>query len=397
MEFVCFVSLNSEKQIEIIKITAIVYNGMNNDTFYGIALSLMKGVGDSNAKTLISYAGSAEKLFTLPPVKLQKIHGIGKKLSESFKDTFDVLKRAEKELKFLERNKIDVHFYYDKRYPKRLLNCPDAPLYIFSKGNYDFNKERIVNIVGTRHATEYGKEITEQLVSDLSSFNVSLVSGLAFGIDICAHKSALKYGMQNIAVLAHGLDRIYPAQHKSIADKLQENGALVSDFLSETVPDKQNFPSRNRIVAGMTDATVVIESAESGGALITAEIANSYNRDVFAFPGKISDKYSQGCLRLIKNHKANLVTGSADIIECMNWDLSKDAGTKQPVQQSLFTELNEQEKMIFDFLLQTEKSPIDTIFLKIQLPQSTISGVLLQLEMKGVIAALPGKVFKLIR
>lgn len=365
--------------------------------FYGIALSLMKGVGDSNAKTLISYAGSAEKLFSLSPAKLQKIHGIGPKLAESFKDTYEALRRAEKELKFTEKNKIDILFYYDKKYPKRLLNCPDAPLFIFSKGNCDFNKERFVNIVGTRHATEYGKELTEQLVSDLSSCNVSLVSGLAFGIDICAHKAALKYDMQNVAVLAHGLDRIYPAQHKTVADKLQENGALVSDFLSETIPDKQNFPSRNRIVAGMTDATIVIESAESGGALITAEIANSYNRDVFAFPGKISDKYSQGCLRLIKNHKANLITGSADVIECMNWDLSKSAGTRQPVQQALFAELNEQEKMVCDFLSQTEKSHIDDIFLKIQLPQSAISGVLLQLEMKGVIAVLPGKVFKLVR
>ncbi len=369
---------------------------MKNELFYGIALSLMKGVGDSNAKTLISYAGSAEKLFALSPAKLQKIHGVGAKIAGAFKDTYEVLKRAEKELDFLERNNIEMLLYYDKRYPRRLLNCADAPLFIFSKGKCDFNKERFINIVGTRHATEYGKEITEQLVSDLSAYNVSLVSGLAFGIDICAHKAALKYDMQNIAVLAHGLDRIYPAQHKVISEKLQENGALVSDFLSETIPDKQNFPSRNRIVAGMTDATIVIESAESGGALITAEIANSYNRDVFAFPGKISDKYSQGCLRLIKNHKANLATSAADIIQMMNWDLYEQSGIKKVVQPVLFVDLTEEEKLILAFLAQKEKSHIDDIFLKIQLPQSTISGLLLQLEMKGVIAALPGKVFKLV-
>lgn len=369
---------------------------MKNELLYGLALSLMKGVGDSNAKTLISYAGSAERLFALSPAKLQKIHGVGPKLAEAFKDTNEVLKRAEKELNFMDRNNIDMFLYYDKRYPKRLLNCADAPLFIFSKGRCDFNKERFVNIVGTRHATEYGREITEQLVSDLSLYNVSLVSGLAFGIDICAHKAALKYDMQNIAVLAHGLDRIYPAQHKGISDKLQENGALITDFLSETIPDKQNFPSRNRIVAGMTDATIVIESAESGGALITAEIANSYNRDVFAYPGRISDKYSQGCLRLIKNHKANLVSCATDIIKMMNWDVSILSNTKKPVQPMLFKELSEEEKLILEFLEQKEKSHIDDIFIKIQMPQSMISGLLLQLEMKGMIAALPGKLFKLV-
>lgn len=369
---------------------------MNNELFYGIALSLLKGVGDANAKLLISYAGSAERLFKLSPQKLQKIKGIGPKLAGAFTETYEALKRAEQELKFIEKNKIDTLFYYDKRYPRRLLNCFDAPLFIFCKGNFDFNRDRFINIVGTRHATEYGKEVIENLMSDLSKYDVNLVSGLAFGIDICAHKTALKYDMQNIAVLAHGLDRIYPSQHRSIAEKLQQNGAIVSDFLSETNPDRQNFPSRNRIVAGMTDATIVIESAISGGALITADIANSYNRDVFAFPGKVSDEFSQGCLKLIKNHKANLVTCAQDIIECMNWDADVLVTKKATIQSQLFIELNENEKAVYDVLKDKDKVHIDELTTKIQLPQSKISTVLLEMEMKGIIILLPGKMYKLI-
>ena len=369
---------------------------MNNEIFYGIALSQLKGVGDSNAKLLISYAGSAEKLFKLSAARLQKINGVGPKLAGAFSDTYAALKRAEQELKFIEKHKIDTLFYYDKRYPKRLLNCADAPLFVFSKGNFDFNKERFVNIVGTRHATEYGREITESLIADLAAYQVNLVSGLAFGIDICAHKAALKYDMQNIAVLAHGLDRLYPAQHRSVAEKLQLNGALVSDFLSETNPDRQNFPSRNRIVAGMTDATIVVESAIAGGALITAEIANNYNRDVFAFPGKVTDDFSKGCLKIIKQHKANLVTCAKDIIESMNWDVHDSNIKKEIIQPQLFVELNGNEKIVYECLSENEKLHIDDLTMKIQLPQSTLSGVLLQMEMKGLISSFPGKLYKLI-
>ena len=369
---------------------------MNNELFYGIALSLLKGVGDANAKLLISYAGSAEKLFKLSSARLQKIKGVGPKLAEAFKDTNTALKRAEQELKFIEKNKIETLFYYDKRYPKRLLNCFDAPLFIFCKGNFDFNRDRFINIVGTRHATEYGKEVIENLMTDLAKYNVNLVSGLAFGIDISAHKAALRYDIQNIAVLAHGLDRIYPNQHKGIAEKLQQHGAIISDFLSETNPDRQNFPSRNRIVAGMTDATIVIESAISGGALITAEIANCYNRDVFAFPGKVSDEYSQGCLKLIKNHKANLVTCAQDIVECMNWDSNLLIANRATIQPQLFIELNENEKRVYNILNDKEKVHIDELTIKAQLPQSSLSAILLEMEMKGIIVLLPGKMYKVV-
>lgn len=367
---------------------------MNNEIFYGIALSLIKGIGDANAKTLISYAGSAEQVLKTPSGKLKHISGVGPKLLESLKDTKQALFRAEAELKFIEKNKIDILFYYDKCYPKRLFNCPDAPMYICCKGNYDFNKERFVNIVGTRHATEHGKSITEKLIADLAPYKINLVSGLAFGIDICAHKSALSYDIQNIAVLAHGLDRIYPFQHSTIAEKLQHNGALVTDFLSQTLPDKQNFPRRNRIVAGMTDATIVVESAESGGALITAEIANAYNKDVFAFPGRVQDQYSAGCLTLIKKHKAALVTSAKDIIENMNWDDIKKNSSKS-LQQELFVDLNENEKLLFDLLMRNDKMHIDDISIGLALPLSVVNSLLFQLEMKNVVKSLHGMMYKL--
>ncbi len=368
---------------------------MDNELFYGIALSLLKGIGDANAKWLISHAGSAEKVFKLSPVRLQKINGVGPKLAAEFADTKDALKRAERELNFIERHKIDTLFYNDKRYPKRLLNCADAPLYIFCKGNFDFNKDRFVNIVGTRHATEYGREITENLIAELAKYQVNLVSGLAFGIDICAHKTALKYDMQNIAVLAHGLDRIYPAQHRGVAEKLQENGALVTDFMSETNPDRQNFPRRNRIVAGMTDATIVVESAIAGGALITAEIANTYNKDVYAFPGKVTDDFSQGCLKLIKQHKAQLVTCAKDIIESLNWDMENQPIKKTNIQSSLFIEMDEQEKPVYELLKEHDRIHIDELSLKTQMTLGTLSSLLLQMEMKGWITSLPGKMYKI--
>ena len=224
-----------------------------------------------------------------------------------------------------------------------------------------------------------------------------MVSGLAYGIDICAHKAASKFGLQNIAVLAHGLDRIYPSLHKNYIEKMMENGAIITDYLSETLPDRQNFPDRNRIVAGMADATIVIESAVAGGALITAEIANSYNRDVFAFPGRIDDEYSVGCLNLIKKNKAGLVTDAKDIIESMNWDLDKKAPVTKLKQPKLFIELSKSEQSVFDILQLSEKMHIDDICQKAALTPGMVSTILLHLEMNGIVAALPGKMYKVDR
>ncbi len=369
---------------------------MNNELFYGIALKQLKGVGDSNAKELISYAGSAEQLFRLPPRKLKKIKGVGAALIHAFEDTYGALLRAEQELKFIAQHNIQTLFYYDKRYPKRLLNCADAPLYLFCKGEFNFNNERFVNIVGTRRATVYGRALTEKMIEDLAAFNVTLVSGLAYGIDICAHKAALKYNLQNIAVLAHGLDRIYPIVHKGVARSLQQNGAIVSDFLSGTNPDRQNFPSRNRIVAGMTDATIVIESAITGGALITADIANSYHKDVFAFPGRVQDEFSEGCHQLIKDHKAHLVTSARDIITIMGWDEEESYAEKKSIVQSqLLLALDDAEKSVVGLLKDGNQLGIDKLCLLAGVSQGLMANILLQLEMKGVVQSLPGKFFKL--
>jgi DNA processing protein len=368
---------------------------MSNELFYSIALSQIKGVGNTNAKILISYTGSAEQVFKEPESRLQRINGVGPKLAAAFKEKKEAFERAEQEMLFIEKQQIQALLYYDKQYPKRLLNCSDAPLILFCKGNFDFNKEKFISIIGTRHATERGREITEKLIAELAKYEINLVSGLAFGIDICAHQAASKHQVQNIAALAHGLDRIYPSLHKNIAEELQWNGALISDYMSGTVPDKQNFPSRNRIVAGMTDATIVVESAITGGALITAEIANNYNKDVFAFPGRITDKYAQGCLKLIKQHKAQLITSAQDIIESMNWDMDTKETKKPKIQQELFLELTEQEKKVFDILQQQEKISIDFLMQHTEMTLSSLSSNLLQLEMKGIVMALPGKQYKL--
>jgi DNA processing protein len=364
-----------------------------NEQMHRLALSLVKGIGNNIARNLINTIGSAEAILKLPISKIKKLNGVGEKTALGFKEIKQHLIRAEKELKFMEKNKINILFYDQQNYPNRLLNYTDAPLFLFCKGDFNFNTNKIVNVIGTRNATVYGKELTEQLMANFASYNITLVSGLAHGIDIAAHKAALQHNMQNIAVLGHGLDRVYPFVHKSIAEKLQVNGGLISEFLSGTIPDRQNFPVRNRVVAGMTDCTIVIESAISGGAMITAEMANVYNKDIFAFPGRANDEYSLGCLKLIKNHKASLVTCANDIIEAMNWDL--ETKPKQAIQPQLFFDLSETENVIYQILLLKEKTHIDEFFQNCTLTQSAITSILLQLEMKGILQSLPGKLFKL--
>ena len=264
------------------------------------------------AKMLVSHFGDAESVFKASPGKLLRVPGIGTKIISQL-NFREALKKAEEELRFIEKNDIEIIFYTDSAYPKRLKNCSDSPVLLFSKGNANLNVQHVVSIVGTRNATEYGKHLCRQLVEELQQYNVLVVSGLALGIDVTAHKEAVKLNMPTVGVLGHGLDRLYPSQNRSTADKMILNGALLSEYPSGTIPDKENFPQRNRIVAGMADATVVIEAGVKGGALITAEIANSYNRDVFAFPGRVGDNYSEGCNFIIRNNKAQLLTCAADL------------------------------------------------------------------------------------
>lgn len=367
---------------------------MSDELFYALALRFIKGIGDANAKTIVSYAGSFEKIFKTPVSKLQKIAGVGPKTAELFKDTAGVFDAAERELKRVEELGIQHLFYFDKCYPQRLLQCHDAPFMLFYKGDVSFNESKYVSIIGTRNNTEYGRMLTEKLVADLAVHHVHLVSGLAYGIDSIAHREALKYNIQNIAVLGHGLDKMYPFVHRKLAEQLQQRGAIVSEFLCETLPDKQNFPKRNRIVAGMTDCTIVVESGLQGGAMITAELANSYNRDVCAYPGNVNQPYSMGCNALIKQNKAHLVASADDILDLMGWKTTVEKKTTKNTTPQLFVELNEHEQLILAILQKQEKIHIDDLCLQIPFSQSILSAGLLTLEMKNCIQALPGKMYK---
>jgi len=358
-----------------------------NDLIYKIALSHIKGVGDITAKKLISHCGNAELVFKENKKSLASISNINKKTID-FINSEEALRIAEKEIKFMEKNNINHLFYIDKNYPNKLKLCLDSPVNLYYKGNIDWNKQRFISVVGTRKCTSFGKEFTENIITELAKYNIVVVSGLAFGIDISAHKAALKNNLNTVAVLAHGLDRIYPSQHSSIAEDIVKNGALLTDYKGGTPPDRQNFPSRNRIVAGISDATIVIESSKKGGSLITADIANSYNRDVFAVPGKPTDKQSEGCNILIKNHKAILLEDVNDIIKNLNWDLQKTS-----VQQSLFIDLTTEEELVLDILKENQLH-IDDIKQRLQWGSSIVAKHLLQMEFKDIIKSLPGKIYK---
>ena len=289
-----------------------------------IALTFIKNIGPTLAKSLLAYFGSAEDIFKASSAKLIKVPGIGEKTINQL-DFDEALKKAEKELIYVEKQGIEVIFYTDSKYPKRLKNCGDSPILLYAKGTMDLNPPHIISIVGTRNATDYGRQLCKQLIEELQQYNVLIVSGLALGIDVAAHKECVRLGMPTVGVLGHGLDRLYPSQNRVTADRMLENGGLLSEYPSGTIPDRENFPQRNRIVAGIADATVVVEAGIKGGALITAEIANSYNRDVFAFPGRLGDDFSEGCNFLIRNHKAGLLTCVADLAFSLGWEKTDHA------------------------------------------------------------------------
>jgi DNA processing protein len=365
---------------------------MTNDLLYQIALTLIPNIGDVRAKALLETFGDAENIFKAPKKQLENIDGIGTIAANSIKQFAD-FKICEDEIKFIEKSKITPLFITEENYPQRLLNCYDSPTILYYKGNADLNAAKIVSIVGTRSNSDYGKNICEKMLEDIAAQNILIVSGLAFGIDTIAHKASLKNNLKTVGVMAHGLDKVYPAQNKSLAVDMLSQGGLLTDFMSGTNPDRQNFPRRNRIVAGMCDALIVIESSAKGGSLITAELANSYNKDVFAIPGKVSDSRSEGCNYLIRNNKATLITSAKDLLESMNWN---DAPKKVKQQRELFIELTPEEKIITDILKERENIQIDELYFKSGLSSSAVAQALLMLEMQGVVASLPGKVFKLL-
>jgi DNA processing protein len=365
---------------------------MNNDLLYQVALPLVPNIGDVHAKALVNIYGNAQSIFKAKKKELEAIEGIGTVRAKSIKDFTD-FSTCEEEIKFIEKYKISPLFITNKNYPQRLLNCYDSPVILYYRGTADLNTSRIISIVGTRNNSEYGKAMCEKLIEELAGQNILVVSGLAFGIDTIAHKAALKNSLQTVGVLAHGLDRIYPPQNKTLAKQMAEQGGILTDFISNTNPDKQNFPKRNRIVGGMCDALVVIESGKKGGSLITAELANGYNKDVFAIPGKITDTRSEGCNYLIKQNKASLITSAEDLVELMNWAPKEKA--KQKKQRALFIELTPDEKIIVDILQERESIQIDELYFKSGLSSSAAAAALLMLEMQNVVIALPGKLYKL--
>jgi len=359
-----------------------------------LALHFIPGVGDYLVKQLVSYCGSAEKVFKTPKGKLLKVPGVGTVTAESILNGKPV-EKAEKELRKAEKESVEILFFTDKKYPSRLKEIPDAPSILYTKGEIDFENPRTIGIVGTRQATTYGKERVEQLIQELVPHGALIVSGLAYGIDIHAHKQAIKNCLPTVGVMGSGIDIIYPALHRETALKMQDNGGIVTENSFGTKPDAHNFPERNRIIAGLSDALIVVEAAEKGGALITAEIANSYNRDVFAFPGGVGETYSSGCNNLIKANKANLITSVRDLEYIMNWV----AGAKPEKANSTISlaEFEEPEQVVLKILIE-KKAPviIDELSWKSTIPVSQLAAVLLGLEFKGVIKSLPGKQYSLI-
>jgi DNA processing protein len=365
---------------------------MHKDLLHQIALTLVPNIGDVRAKALLETFGDAESIFKTSKKNLENIEGIGSIAANSIKHFAD-FKICENEIKFIEKSKITPLFITDENYPQRLLNCYDSPTLLYYKGNADLNSTKIISIVGTRSNSDYGKNICDKIIEDLAEQNVLIISGLAFGIDTIAHKASLKNNLKTVGVMAHGLDKVYPAQNKILAVEMLSQGGMLTDFMSGTNPDRQNFPRRNRIVAGICDALIVIESSAKGGSLITAELANSYNKDVFAIPGRVNDSRSEGCNYLIKNNKALLITSADDLLHIMNW---KEATKKLKQQRELFIELTPDEKVITDILKERENIQIDELYFKSGLSSSAVAQALLMLEMQGVVASLPGKVFKLI-
>ncbi len=365
----------------------------NNELLCTLALQRVPNLGDISAKKLLSVVGSAEGIFQEKRVNLLKIDGIGNLKLQGLSKKL-LLAEAEEELKFIRDNQISCCYFLDSTYPDRLKHCLDGPILFFEKGNIDLKRKKILSIVGTRRATTQGIAFCEKLVEDLVPLNPVIVSGFAYGIDITAQRAAIDHGLQTIGCLAHGLNQIYPKTHKRYVSKVEENGGFITEFWSDDPFDRNNFLKRNRIIAGLSEATIVIESAEKGGSLVTADIANSYDREVFAAPGRATDSQSQGCNNLIKTQQAHLLTSAADIIYMLGWEL-EDSNPK-PRQTTLFAELSEEEIIIWKHLKNRDKELLDTIALECRLPTFKVASLLLNMELKGVVRPLPGKLFQCI-
>jgi len=365
---------------------------MEDDTIYKIALTKINGIGPIQAKQLIERCGTATEIFKSSKKAISSLEGIGEIRGyaiKSFKDFTPI----HEEIKYCNDQNIKILFLTDEDYPQRLLNCNDSPTLLYYQGNANLNNSRIISIVGTRLNSDYGKQLTNQIISDLANQNVLVVSGMAFGIDCIAHKAALQNNLSTIGVLAHGLDTLYPSQHKSLANDMVLQGGLLTEFPRYTNPDKHNFPRRNRIVAGIADGTIVIETAIKGGSMITAELSFSYNRDLFAVPGRVTDVKSAGCLQLIQQNKASIYTNTNKMMEVLGWQEKKVVAKKQ---RELFIELTDNEQTIVTILQEKETVNIDEIYLKSGCSASAVAVAILNLELHNVLVCLPGKLYRLL-
>ena len=364
---------------------------LEEELFAILTLQKAKGIGDIIAKKLISHCGSAKNIFLEKLTAIDKINGVG---AIAIKNIFDKATRlrAERELNHILKNKLKYVHFQDANYPIKLKECIDAPILMFYDGNIQINEQPIISIVGTRQMTLYGRDFIHKLIEAIAPFNPIIVSGFAYGVDITAQKSAIENQLQTIGVLAHGLDQIYPKLHKKYISDVNENGGFYTEFWHDEEPLRENFLKRNRIVAGISEATIIVESAEKGGSLVTADIANSYSRDVFAVPGKTTDILSKGCNDLIKRNKAGILTSPQDLIDVLNWELKSER--KAPIQKQLFIDLKDEEKIIYDFLLEKNKQHIDFISLSCKIPTYKLATLLFNLEMKGLVRPLQGKLFE---
>ena len=372
---------------------------MNTDErLCSIALTLCPGIGPIGARRLVEAAGSAADVFRLRAELSERFPGIPRVSSVAAAlDHPSAFRRAEQELEWAVKNRVDCLTLADERYPSRLRDCEDAPVVLFFKGNADLNRLRVVSLVGTRRATDYGKRFCADFLRDLSGLcsDVLVVSGLAYGIDVHAHRAALANGLSTVGILAHGLDRIYPSAHRKTAVDMLAEGGLLTEFLTDTDPDRYNFVSRNRIVAGMSDAVIVVESAVKGGSLITADLAEGYHRDCFAVPGRATDEYSAGCNRLIRDNKAALINDASDFVQAMNWGRSEKKRGTAAVQRNLFSELTEEEARVVRILGRGDLH-INTLVVEADIPINRMSVLLFELEMKGVVKAMVGGVYHLL-
>jgi len=366
---------------------------MNSETLqYQIALTLIPKIGAITARKLIEYIGSPEGVFMEKTSTLRNIPGVGEYLASRV-SVKNYLNEAGAEINQMEKRGISAVYYQDEAYPWRLKNCADAPILLFYRGTPEFNGAKYLSVVGTRNATGYGREMCEGIISGLAGRHPELliISGLAYGIDVMAHRFALKYGLDTFAVLAHGLHTLYPSTHADVAGRIMKQGALLSDFPTTVKPERNNFLRRNRIIAGLSEATLVVESGPKGGALITAELAASYSREVFAVPGRVGDTYSSGCNRLIQNNIAALVENGTDIEKLLGWE--PEVGQPAP-QVTIETPLTEDERLILQAITEEPGLGQEILSIRTGIPLHKLPGILLQMELRNWITIMPGNLYR---